>query len=130
MAGHIQKTGINIKNQSILILLAFSFLLGCGADNKQEFQKQKLLLSTDPIQLIKTVYNQISKNFDPCVFKGEEFISHLGYPEDSFASQKHRGSRCFITLQRDDPKSDKPYANFRTSIIIGFMDLPLEIRLN
>lgn len=109
-----------MKNHSILMLLAFSLLLGCSADRKQEFQKQKLPLSTDPIQITKTVHNQISTDFDPCVFKGEELISHFGYPEDSFASQKHRGSRCFITLQRDDPKSDKPYANFRTSIIVGF----------
>jgi len=109
-----------MKLSSILILPTFALLLGCGKADHQNSLIQKLPLSTDAIQIVKTSDGRISPNFQPCVFRDKNLVSHLGLPENTYVSQKQRGQRCFIELQRSDLESDRPYANFHTTLTVAF----------
>jgi len=109
-----------MKLSSNLILSAFALLLGCGEASHQSSPTQKLSLSTDAIQIVKTSNGQVSTDFDACVFEDKNLVSHLGLPEDTYVSKNQRGHRCFITLQRSDLESDEPYANFHTTLTVAF----------
>jgi len=109
-----------MKLSSVLMLLAVGCLSACGEGSHQSSPAQKLSLFTDPIQIVKTSNGQISTDFDACVFEDKNLVSHLGLPEDTYVSKNQRGHRCFITLQRSDLESDKPYANFHTTLTVAF----------